>query len=65
MTVGLASMAGLPQIVVPAGIASGGHPQGLGFLGPAFSEPVLLGWAHAYEQGTMHRRPPPGYSELP
>jgi amidase len=33
-------------------------PAGLEFLGRSFSEPKLLGFAYAYEQGTKHRRPP-------
>jgi amidase len=36
----------------------GGLPVGISFFGRAWSEPVLLEIAYAYEQGTMHRQPP-------
>jgi amidase len=42
---------------VPAG-AVYGLPVGLSFMGPAWSEPVLLRLAYAFEQATQHRRPP-------
>jgi amidase len=53
----LAAVAGYPAITVPAGFASG-LPVGLTFFGPAYSEPVLLRLAHAFEQATQVRRPP-------
>jgi amidase len=34
-------------------------PVGLTFLGRAWSEPTLVRLAHAFEQATRHRRPPP------
>jgi aspartyl-tRNA(Asn)/glutamyl-tRNA(Gln) amidotransferase subunit A len=53
------SLAGLPAISVPCGWvqASGGGapmPMGLQLCAPLFSEKLLLGAAHAYEQMTMH-----------
>jgi amidase len=51
------AVAGYPHITVPAGFAWG-LPVGLSFFGRAWSEPVLLKLAYAYEQGTKHRQPP-------
>jgi len=31
---------------------------GISFFGREWSEPVLLGIAYSYEQGTVHRRAP-------
>ena len=53
----LGAAAGYPTVVVPAGYDDG-EPQGLSFFGPAWSEARLLGYAFAYEQGTMLRQPP-------
>ena len=52
-----AARAGYPNITVPAGCA-GELPVGISFYGRAWSEPKLLEIAYAYEQGTMHRKPP-------
>jgi Asp-tRNA(Asn)/Glu-tRNA(Gln) amidotransferase A subunit family amidase len=50
---------GFPAIQVPAGYTRGGRlPAGLTFFGRAWSEPVLIRLAYAYEQATRHRRPP-------
>jgi Asp-tRNA(Asn)/Glu-tRNA(Gln) amidotransferase A subunit family amidase len=50
---------GFPAITVPMGATRGGTlPAGLQFLGRAWSEPLLLRLAYAYEQATHHRRPP-------
>ena len=35
-----------------------GLPVGLSFIGRAWSEPVLVRLAFAFEQSTRHRRPP-------
>jgi amidase len=51
------AVAGYPHITVPAGDVHG-LPVGLSFFGRAWSEPVLLGLAYAYEQGTKHRQAP-------
>jgi len=65
----LSARAGYPAITVPGGyaetgvIAEGGYttkgPQGVTFVGTAYSEPVLLRLAYAYEQATKHRFAPP------
>jgi amidase len=52
-----AAVAGYPHITVPAGFVAG-LPVGLSFVGTAFSEARLIGYAYAYEQATHHRRPP-------
>jgi len=49
--------AGYPHITVPAGFVSG-LPVGLSFLGTAWSEPILIRSAYAFEQATQSRRPP-------
>ena len=53
----VAAVAGYPHITVPMGYADG-LPVGLSFFGRAWSEPVLIKIAYAYEQATKHRRPP-------
>ncbi len=40
-------------------------PVSIDFLGRAFSEPVLIRIAAAYEQATRHRRPPKDFGPLP
>jgi amidase len=62
----LAARAGYPLITVPAGyaatgiIARGGYttkgPQGVTFVGTAFSEPTLIKLAYGFEQATRHRQ---------
>lgn len=52
-----AAVAGYPNITVPAGQMFG-LPVGLSFFGRAWSEPVLLKLAFAFEQGTHARKPP-------
>lgn len=54
---GPAAVAGYPNITVPAGFVFG-LPIGISFFGRAWSEPVLLKLAYAFEQATRHRRPP-------
>jgi amidase len=51
------AVAGYPAITVPAGFVFG-LPVGLTFMGPAWSEPVLIRLAYAFERATGHRRPP-------
>jgi amidase len=63
----LAARAGYPVITVPGGfaksgvIAPGGYttkgPQGITFVGTAFSEPTLIKIAYGFEQATRHRVP--------
>ncbi len=52
-----AATAGYPSITVPAGEVFG-LPVGLSFFGRAWSEPVLIRLAFAFEQLTRSRRPP-------
>ena len=52
-----AAVAGYPHITVPAGFVQG-LPVGLSFFGPAWSEPVLLKLAYAFEQASKARKPP-------
>jgi amidase len=52
-----AAVAGYPHITVPAGDVFG-LPMGLSFFGRAYSEPVLLKCAYAFEQASRARKPP-------
>ncbi len=52
-----AAVAGYPNITVPAGFVSG-LPVGISFFGRAWSEPVLIRLAYAFEQTTNVRKPP-------
>ena len=52
-----AARAGYPNITVPMGFI-GELPVGISFFGRAWSEPILLEIAYAYEQGTMNRKAP-------
>ena len=54
---GPAAIAGYPDISVPMGFVSG-LPAGISFFGRAWSEPVLIRIAHAFEQATQHRKAP-------
>jgi len=51
------AIAGYPHVTVPAGLYRG-LPIGLSFFGKAWSEPVLLRLAFAYESATNARRKP-------
>ncbi|HET7186988.1 MAG TPA: amidase [Gemmatimonadaceae bacterium] len=51
------AVAGYPAITVPMGYAFG-LPLGITFMGRAWSEPVLLKYAFAFEQATKARRAP-------
>lgn len=52
-----AACAGYPNITVPAGFIEG-LPVGISFIGKAWSEPLLLKCAYAFEQATKHRKAP-------
>ena len=52
-----AAVAGYPHVTVPMGFVQG-LPVGLSFVGRAWSEPVLLKLAYAFEQATKARKPP-------
>ena len=67
----IAAKAGYPSVQVPAGFVAGirdketpEYPYGATFTGRAWSEPVLLRLAYAFEQATLARRPPPGLPAL-
>jgi amidase len=56
---GIGAKAGYPSITIPAGYqAANRRPFNIAFLGKAWSEPTLVGYAYAYEQATHLRQPP-------
>jgi amidase len=67
----IAAKAGYPSVQVPAGMISGvglketpEYPYGATFTGRAWSEPVLLRLAYAFEMATKARRMPPDVPPL-
>lgn len=52
-----AAVAGYPNVNVTAGYVHG-LPVGISFFGRAWSEPVLIRLAYAFEQATKHRKAP-------
>jgi amidase len=67
----IAAKAGYPSVQVPAGFVAGvrdretpEYPYGVTFTGRAWSEPVLLRLAYAFERATQVRRLPPGLPTL-
>jgi len=61
----LASVAGWPDITVPAGATPESLPAGLSFLAPASSDGRLLAWAFAFEQHAKALRQPREAPPLP
>lgn len=57
-TVGELNIAGLPGVTVPAGYYASGSPFGIIFVGRQWDEASLIAMAYAYEQATLHRKPP-------
>lgn len=53
----IAAVAGYPYITVPAGLREN-TPSGMAFFGKAYSEPVLIKYAYAFEQKTKGRVTP-------
>ena len=58
-----ASLAGYPDLTVPMGHVDG-LPLGLSFIGPAWSEQMLLSLGYAYEQASHMRVPPPAITPM-
>ncbi len=55
-----AALAGYPNLTVPMGQVEG-LPVGLSFIGPKWSEALLLSMAYSYEQASQKRVPPAAY----
>jgi amidase len=53
----LAAISGYPSITIPAGDILG-LPIGISFIGPEFSDALMIQFAYALEQGGYQRRPP-------
>lgn len=53
----LAAVAGYPHLTVPMGTVKG-LPVGLSFLGPKWSDALILNLGYAYEQASNHRVEP-------
>jgi amidase len=56
---------GFPAITFPGGFSAEGVPIGVELLGREFSEPMLLKFAFAFEQGAKVRHPPQSTPPLP
>ncbi len=54
---GLAAVSGYPSVTAPAGYVAG-LPVGLSFIGGAWRDGLLIGYAHAFEQAAQARMPP-------
>ncbi|HYD37831.1 MAG TPA: amidase [Allosphingosinicella sp.] len=64
---GLAAVAGYPHLTVPMGEVKG-LPVGLSFIGPKWSDQLILSLGYAYEQASRKRREPrflPSIEESP
>ena len=60
-----ANFTGWPDVIVPAGMTKDGLPVTISFLGRAWSEPALLGYAYDFEQATHARVLPVHTPALP
>lgn len=58
------AVAGYPHVSVPMGQVRG-LPVGLSFVGPAWSDARLIGYADAFERATRARRPPDFRATVP
>jgi amidase len=54
----LAAKSGYPAITVPVGVTSDFRPVAITFTSKAWSEPLLLAMAYAFEKATSFRKPP-------
>jgi len=61
----VANLTGFHDLIVPGGFTSDRLPQGISFVGPAFSGPRLLALCGAFEQATKARRRPAHTPALP
>ena len=48
----------VPSVVVPAGFTRDHLPAGITFVGRPYDDGTMIKLAYAYEQATLHRRPP-------
>ncbi len=59
------SLAGVPDLVVPAGFTGDNLPVGISFVGTAFTEGKILGLGYSFEQATHARKRPIHTPALP
>ena len=48
----------VPSVVVPSGFTVDNLPTGITFQGRPYDDVNMIRFAYAYEQATLHRRPP-------
>ncbi len=58
-----AAIAGYPVLSVPMGLVENGMPVGISFIGPAWSDQMLLSFGYAFEQASQSRVPPRVYKQ--
>jgi amidase len=61
----LSPQTGFPAITVPMGFTHAMLPAGLTFIGPAFSEAMLIRYGFDFEQTVHQRKDPPLFPPLP